>query len=138
METYGNVVREHLLDPRPRRRHHRRHHPPRTPLGQFPWRLVHWILRTLQQGKRESQRDRKEIKTAKVETKEEQKVMGKARTRVDESKTQANRMRKASIARFAVQRKVKTTVQKIVSSTPGRTRKMKAKETRKDPPKPTP
>ena len=65
-------------------------------------------------------------------------MMGKARTRAEESKTQANRMRKASIARFAVQRKVKTTVQKIVSSTPGRTRKVKAKETRRDPPNPTP
>ena len=122
------------LDPWP----HRRHHPLRTPLGQFPWRLVHWMLRTLQQSKKESQQDTKEIKTVKVETKEEQKVMGKARTRAEESKTQANRMRKASIARFAVQRKVKTTVQKIVSSTPGRTRKVKAKETRKDPPNPTP
>ena len=40
--------------------------------------------------------------------------MGKARTRVEESKTQANRMRNASIARFAAQRKAKTTVQKIV------------------------
>ena len=77
---------------------------------------------------KESQQDTKEIKTVKVETKEEQKVMGKARTRAEESKTQANRMRKASIARFAVQRKVKTTVQKIVSSTPGRTRKVIAPE----------